>query len=96
MTTTTYHAVRVDEENNAELWWAELDAAYPEIAKSLRRNGCAVFHSGPGQVWDKLAALPGFSDGPEHARDALIDCGSEGEQWASVTAQRHQQFDEAI
>ena len=85
--TATYIAVRVDDENNAETWWTALREQFPDFARSLARNGAAVIDA---PLWDELAALPGFEDGPEHAPTALIDCGSEGEQFADVVAGVHQ------
>ncbi len=88
--TTTFIAIRVDKENNAETFWAALRATYPVLARSLERNGAAVIES---SLWRALAALPGFDDGPEYGATALIDCGSEGDQFGDVTAGAHQVFE---
>lgn len=90
MAAKSYIAVRVDGENNAARWWDALDATYPDFARSLRRNDVAVIDS---SLWHELAALPGFEDGPDYARCALIDCGGEGDQWADAVAGRHSVFD---
>jgi hypothetical protein len=88
--TSNYIAVRVDAENNAEQWWDAVREAYPDFATSLSRNGAAVIRQ---ELWHQLAALPGFSDGPAYAKDALIDCGYEGDQWGDVVSSRHSVFD---
>lgn len=89
-TTAAYTAVRVEAENNAELWWEAVREAHPAFAASLGRNGVAVIDS---RLWGPLAALPGFEGGPAHAPAALIDCGGEGDQWADAVAGRHATFD---
>lgn len=85
-----YIAVRVDDENTAEAWWDAARQQYPDFTRSLERNGTAIIHA---SLWNSLAALPGFSDGPDYAPTALIDCGGEGEQWVGVAAGRHGVFD---
>ncbi len=87
---TIYTAVRVEAENSAEEWWSALREAYPAFATSLSRNGAAVIDR---DLWDALAAIPGFQGGPAYAPVALIDCGGEGDQWADVVAGRHAVFD---
>jgi hypothetical protein len=89
MMTATFIAIRVDDENNAESFWDALRSAYPELAASLSRNSAAVIES---SLWDKLAEMPGFEDGPAHAPCALIDCGGEGDQWSDVVGARHAVF----
>lgn len=89
--TTQFIAVRVDDENNAETWWDAVRETYPTFAESLARNGGAVIAA---PLWDDLAALPGFADGPAHVETALIDCGGEGQRWADVTAGKHGVFEE--
>lgn len=91
MTTATYIAVRADHENNAEEWWDALRQQYPRFADTFMRHDVAVIRS---ELWDVLAALPGFSDGPEYAPTALLDCGSEGDQWSAAVAETHQVFEE--
>lgn len=83
-------AVKIDEENGDETWWAALDATYPGFADSLRNNRVAVIRS---ELWSDLAALPGFDDGPEHAPDPILDCGWDNEQAADVLAARHSVFE---
>lgn len=87
---TTYIAVRVDSENNAEEWWDALRERYPRFAAALERDDAAVIAA---DLWPALAAAPGFATGPAHAETALIDCGSDGELWADVVGGRHQVFD---
>jgi hypothetical protein len=87
---TVYIAVRVDEENNAEEWWDALAECYPNFTRSLQRNEAAVIAA---SLWNDLASLPGFDDGPDYASTALIDCGSESAQWDDVVAGRYQVFD---
>lgn len=82
-------AVKVDEENNADTWWSEMDEIYPHLAASLRQNGAAVISR---KVWSDLEILDGWDDGPCYARLPLIDCGSEGDQWGDVVSGRHGVF----
>ena len=63
------YRITVDDENNADEWWAALDTLYPTLAATLRRSDSAVVYE------DTLAALrrlPGWADGPEYARHPLI------------------------
>lgn len=85
-----YIAVRVDEENAACEWWDALREKYPAFARALSRDGVAVITA---NLWDQFAALDGFESGPNYARLPVIDCGTEGDQWADVVAQRHQVFE---
>jgi hypothetical protein len=86
-----FHAIRVDDENNAERWWDALREARPDIATSLERNGCAVVSD---SVLHSLESLPGWSDGPEYAKTPLIDYGDAGDGYGDVVAGRHQVFEE--
>jgi hypothetical protein len=88
--TTTYIAVRVDDENNAGVWWDALRAAYPAFARALERDGAAVSSA---DLWTDLVTLPGFAGGPAYAPTALIDCGPEGDRWADVVGGRHSVFE---
>jgi hypothetical protein len=89
---TEYLGIKVDCENNAETWWGELDATYPELADSLRENDCAVITRG---VWSAIACLPGFHDGPTYAPTPIIDCGDKGDAWRDVVCSRHRVFESA-
>lgn len=60
--------VEVDAENNADAWWADLTATYPQFAALLRRDGKALVGD---QALRDLQALDGYADGPAHAREAL-------------------------
>lgn len=88
--TERYKAIRIDDENNAEAFWEAIDDQYPTISASLRRNGHAIVSY---KVYQALASLPGFSDGPEHARDALIDCGDCGQQFLDIVQSRYEVFE---
>lgn len=59
----------VDDENNAETFWGELEAAFPGIANNLREFGDTDVLS---SEWEAIKQLPGFTDGPAHAPTALI------------------------
>ena len=61
--------VRADEDNNAEEFWGELDAAFHDVAEQLRESGVARVTAAD---WEAIRKLPGFSDGPDYAPDALI------------------------
>lgn len=60
--------VQADDENNAEEFWAELQATHPGVARQLE-SGVAVINT---ETWEEIKKLPGFSDGPSHAKNALI------------------------
>ena len=83
-------AVLVDNEAAATAWWAELRQRYPIFARSLERNGGAVIEE---SLWDDLARLPGFEEGDDYARTALIDCGDWGMDYQNVTSGTHACFD---
>lgn len=80
---TTYHAIRVDMENNAEDFWDDLREHLPHVAKALEQDDCAIVDYSLYMCLDSLGAFNGEPS-------PLIDCGSEGDQWDDVTAQRHQ------
>ncbi len=61
--------VSADMEYDADEFWAALDAAFSDIAWALRDEGAVALT--PGE-WDAVQALPGFADGPEHAKTALM------------------------
>lgn len=82
-----YIAIRVDEENCATVWWEALAEAFPAFCRSLRRNNAAVIRS---NLWDKLADLPGFEDGPDYAPTPIIYLG---EDMTEVACGRHGVFD---
>lgn len=90
MDATTYTAIVIDEENGSEAWWDAVRETYPALADSLTRDRAAVIAA---PLWDALAALPGFEDGPEFAPNPILDCGGEGEQWAHVTGGAHATFE---
>ena len=90
MSAKKFVALTVDAENNAEQWWDAVREVAPHIASALERDGRAVVSN---DVFDALASLPGYSDGPEHAETALIDCGGAGDRWCAVVAGRHQVFE---
>jgi hypothetical protein len=76
--------VRADGENNAETWWDAMRAALPalretdpEIADLLlaleRRGEVEIVDGAAVERFDRFVrTLPGWSDGPGYARDALI------------------------
>jgi hypothetical protein len=67
---------RADMENNADAFWTALDEAFPAIADALRDQDEARLTP---DEWAAVQALPGFADGPEHAKEALmvLDEGAE-------------------
>ena len=86
----TFIAVEVDQENNADLWWSECRKKFPRFAQALADHDHAVIED---SLWHALADLPGFADGPDYARTALIDCGSVGDRWANVVGSTHRVFE---
>lgn len=63
-----YVVIASDDENNADEWWGEVRENYPDLAKALARDERVIVS---GDVYESLANLPGFADGPEHAKTAL-------------------------
>ena len=91
---TTLHAVKIDDENIAEIWWSALEEKYPALCAALRNSSnCGVVLS--NDAFEAIAALPGFEDGPEYAQTALIDFGDEGENYGYTVAGRHVYFEAA-
>lgn len=88
--TTSYLAIRVDDENNADAWWCALDEHYPRFANSLRRNGQAVIAEA---LWKNLTVLPGYEDGPAFAPTALLCAGSGSDLWCDVNAGTYAVFE---
>ena len=68
MASATQVTVRADDENNANEFWGEFDEQFPEIAKQVRKGITTV----SVKTWEAIQQLAGFSDGPSHARDALL------------------------
>jgi hypothetical protein len=81
---TTQVTYRVDDENNAEQWWEAFRVAYPELHETdpelyaacceLERHDEVVLHD-PRliEAFDAfVTGLPGWEDGPEYARAALV------------------------
>ena len=68
--------IHIDEENNAEQFWGNLDESHPEIADNLRRDGNAIIAA---ETWEAIQNLDGFADGPDHAQTALTS-----EAWESA------------
>ena len=89
-TETGYTAIGIDEENGSEEFFAALEDAAPMLHARLIRDRHAVIAC---PLWDEIAALPGFADGPEMAPDALLDFGDEGDQWVHVTGSKHAVFE---
>lgn len=89
---TTNLAIRVDYENNAEEWWS----AAREAARADTSRGAEVFRKlnrvvQGGELRGQLpeavrafeewaAALPGYEDGPEHARHPFNVYEDDGEE----------------
>ena len=61
--------IKADNENNAELFWANLDEQFPGVAANLRRGETQV----DSETWAEIQKLKGFSDGPSYASDALFE-----------------------
>ena len=61
--------IKVDDENNAEGFWATLSELMPQIAAQLRNGEAKV----DAETWEKIQAIEGFSGGPSYAPTALIE-----------------------
>ena len=69
MTTTTTLTIAIDNENNADIFWANLDEQMPEIANQLRNGETQV----DSETWARIQAIEGFADGPSYAPNALVE-----------------------
>ena len=61
--------VMADMEYNADEWWAALREEYPLLAAELLRTGRVSLSL---DTFKALCKLPGYSEGPDHARTALL------------------------
>jgi len=62
--------ITADSENNAEEFWFEFDYLFPVVSETIRSNGFAIVSP---VEWDAIKSIKGFSEGPEYAKDALIE-----------------------
>jgi hypothetical protein len=67
--TTAQITIKADDENNAELFWVNLDEQMPEIADQLRSGETQV----DAETWAKIQAVEGFSGGPSCAPTSLVE-----------------------
>jgi hypothetical protein len=90
---SSYTAVVVDHENNAEVWWEYMRKWAPAFALALSRHGVVVV---PRDLCDILRGAPGYNDndGPDFAPFPVLfyEEGSPG--WDEVTSQKHLFFEE--
>lgn len=63
--------VRVDDENNATLWWEKLRERAPMLAQALAVDGMALMSE---VVFDLISDLEGWEGGPAHAPHPLMGC----------------------
>lgn len=65
--------VSIDYENNAETWWRTVGYRFPRVFRMLSkwdaRRGATRL---PVDVVRNLESLPGWSDGPAHAKTPLV------------------------
>jgi hypothetical protein len=61
--------IKADDENNADLFWVNLDKAMPEIADQLRSGEVEV----NAETWEEIQKIEGFADGPSYAPQALFE-----------------------
>ena len=62
--------VKVDHENIAETFWANLDEQLPEIAAKLRESDEVELTD---EEWATVQAVEGFGNGPSYAPTALVE-----------------------
>ncbi len=60
--------VDADDEFNADGFWFAFRQAFPNTAANVA-SGRTLLST---QLWEKIQSLPGFSDGPPHARNAIV------------------------
>ena len=72
------YIIMVDEENNAETFWQWLSsnatpAKFARIFSELDKSGKVTVDSDLAlQFVDFVSSIPGWSDGPAYAKEALI------------------------
>lgn len=84
-----YVIVASDDEYNADEWWRKARDKYPELAKALARDERVIVS---GDAYEALANLPGFADGPKHAKTAIRRVGN----WFDNDQSKHLVFIFAI
>ncbi len=67
-----YYKIEADYENNATLFWASFRETMPSVSAAMERHGHVVVSE---NGWAAIQNIPGFADGPAHARAALVECG---------------------
>jgi hypothetical protein len=60
----------VDYENNAETFWAAIKSQLPALAAKFVESDSVELTDDEAAA---VKALPGWADGPEHAKTALIE-----------------------
>ena len=61
--------IKADDENNAEKFWSIFSDSHVYLADQIRVSGEAFVTA---EDWREIQEIEGFSDGPEHARNALL------------------------
>ena len=62
--------IMADAENNSNLFWDNFDRMLPAIRRRFRRSDTIQVTP---EEWAKIQKIPGFADGPEYAKAALIN-----------------------
>ena len=69
MATSKKIKVAIDWENNAEKWWECLSENHPELHAAFFLDSTPELTR---DEYETLASLPGFSDGPAHAKHPIV------------------------
>lgn len=65
-------SVVVDDENNAENFWANFRETMPAWAKVLSDTDSGEAVRIPVSVWESIQKIEGFADGPNYASTAIM------------------------
>ena len=62
--------ITADMENNAEAFWDNFRIEFPDLAMLLGAGNTMTIDR---KKWEKIKSISGFCDGPDHAREAIIE-----------------------
>lgn len=62
--------ITADMENNAETFWNNFRIEFPDLAMLLGAGNTITVNR---KKWEKIKKISGFCDGPDYAREAIIE-----------------------